>query len=258
MGNFAQGSLSIEEYFSCFQTLWADYCDIFYANFPTAALSAVREVHATSKRDQFLMKLRPEFEIARSNMMNRHPVPYLDACLSELLREEQRIVTQAAMEHRATISAPVSVAYAAQGRHIGRDMRVVQCFSCKAFSHIARDCPKKFCNYYKKQGQIIFACPIRSERKQGTAYHASTAACSSVALPAASPVVPLPAPTTLANPTTLTLEMVQQMILYAFTAFGLSGNHKVSSTPWYLTPEPLTIWLILLFLFPISTIMMEI
>ena len=153
--------------------------------------------------------------------------------MSELLREEQRIVTQAAIEHRATISAPVSLAYAAQGRHTGRDMRVVQCFSCKAFGHIARDCHKKFCNYCKKQGHIISACSIRPERKQGTAYHTSTVAFSSVALPAVWPVVPLPAPTALANPTTLTLEMVQRMIHSAFTAFGLSGNHKVSSKPWY-------------------------
>ena len=51
MTNFTQGSLSIEEYFSGFQTLWDDYCDIIYANVPTIALSAVREVHATSKRD---------------------------------------------------------------------------------------------------------------------------------------------------------------------------------------------------------------
>ena len=73
MANFTQGSLSIEEYLSGFQTLWVDYCDIVYTNVPTTALSAVREVHATSKRDQFLMKLRPDFEIARSNLMNRHP-----------------------------------------------------------------------------------------------------------------------------------------------------------------------------------------
>ena len=228
MANFTQGSLSIEEYFSGFQTLWSEYCDIVYANVPTAALSAIREVHATIKRDQFLMKLRPDFEIARSNLMNRHLVPSLDACLSELLREEQRIVTQIAMEHRATVSAPVFVAYAAQGRHLGRDMRVVQCFSCIAFGHIARDCSKKFYNYCKKQGHIISACPIGPERKQGTAYHASTAA-----LPATSSVVPLPAPTALANPTTLTPEMVQQMILSAFTDFRLSGNHKVSSKPLY-------------------------
>ena len=59
------------------------------------------------------MKLRPDFEITSSNLMNCHLVPSLNACLSELLREEQRIVTQAAMQHRATVSAPVSVAYAA-------------------------------------------------------------------------------------------------------------------------------------------------
>ena len=82
-------------------------------------------------------------------MMNRHPVPSLDACLSELLREEQCLITQAAIEHRATVSAPISLAYAAQGRHTVRDIRVVQCFSCKAFGHIARDCHKKFCNYCK-------------------------------------------------------------------------------------------------------------
>ena len=117
------------------------------------------------------MKLQPDFEIARSNMMNCHPVPSLDACLSELLREEQRIVTQATMEHRANVSAPVSLAYAAQEQNKGRDMRAVQCFSCKDFGHIARDCPKKFCNYCKKQGHIISTCPIRLERKQGTAYH---------------------------------------------------------------------------------------
>ncbi|XP_058079467.1 uncharacterized protein LOC131227691 [Magnolia sinica] len=170
------------------------------------------------------MKLRPDFEISWSNLMNRHPVSSLDACLSELLREEQRIVTQATMEHRANVSAPVSVAYAAQGRNKGRDMRVVQCFSCKAFCHIAQDCPTKFCNYCKKHGHIISACPIRPERKQGTTYHASIDASSSAALPAALPVVPIPAPTALANPNTLTLKMVQQMIISAFSALGLSGS----------------------------------
>ncbi|KAA8531359.1 hypothetical protein F0562_006068 [Nyssa sinensis] len=84
MANFTQGSLSIEEYFSGFQTLWADYSDIVYANVPIAALSAVQAVHATSKRD---------FEIAWSNLINRAFVPSLDACLSELLREEQRLLT---------------------------------------------------------------------------------------------------------------------------------------------------------------------
>ncbi|KAJ9678122.1 hypothetical protein PVL29_022883 [Vitis rotundifolia] len=237
MTNFTQGSLSIEEYFSSFQTLWTEYSDIVYVNVPVATLSTVQAVHATSKRDQFLMKLQLDFEIARSNLMNRHPVPSLDACLSELLREEQRIVTQATMEHQANVSAPVSVAYAAHGRNKGQDMCAVQCFSCKDFGHIARDCPKKFCNYCKKQGHIISACPIRPKRKQGTTYHASTGASSSAALLAASLVVPIPTPTALANPNTLTPEMVQQMIIFAFSIFGLSSNHTVSSRPWYFDSE---------------------
>jgi hypothetical protein len=52
-------------------------------------------------------------------------------------------------------------------------------------------------------------------------------------LPAASPIVPILASTALANPNTLTLEMVQQMILSALCAFGLLGNNQVSSKPWY-------------------------
>ncbi|XP_034706779.1 uncharacterized protein LOC117930303 [Vitis riparia] len=111
------------------------------------------------------------------------------------------------MDHRANVSAPVSMAYAAQGRNKGRDMHVVQCFSCKDFGHIARDYPKKFSNYCKKQAHIIFACPIRPEMKQGNAYHASTGASSSVALPAASSIVPISAPTALANLNTLTPKM---------------------------------------------------
>ena len=72
------------------------------------------------------MKLRPDFEIERSNMMNCHPVPSLDAYLSELLREEQYIIIQATMEHWANVSAPVSIAYAAQGQNKGRDMQAIQ------------------------------------------------------------------------------------------------------------------------------------
>ncbi|RVW62809.1 hypothetical protein CK203_058922 [Vitis vinifera] len=131
-----------------------------------AQLSLLSKQCIQPARDQFLIKLRPDFEIAQSNLMNRHPVPSLDVCLNELLREEQRIVTQATMEHRANVSALVSVAYAAQGKIRVEICGLYQCFSCKDFGHIARDCPKKFCNYCKKQGHIISAYPIRPERSR--------------------------------------------------------------------------------------------
>jgi len=53
----------------------------------------------------------------------------------------------------------------------------------------------------------------------------------------ASLVIPISAPTTLTNPNTLILEMVHHMIIYAFSTFRLSGNHKVSSKPWYFNSE---------------------
>jgi len=46
--------------------------------------------------------------------MNREPSPLLDICVRELLREEQRIVTQVVLEQKAQNSTPIHVAYAAQ------------------------------------------------------------------------------------------------------------------------------------------------
>jgi len=162
LGQLSQGSMSIQEFYSSFVNLWAKYTDIVYASVPPEGLIAIQSVHETSKRDQFLMKLlRQEFEVIKSNLMNREPVPFLDICVGELLREEQQIITQAVLEQKAQNSAPIPVAYAAQGRSEGgRDMSNVQCYSCKGFGHIATTCTKKFCNYCKKTGHIIKDCSI--------------------------------------------------------------------------------------------------
>jgi hypothetical protein len=85
--------MSIQEFYSSFVNLWAEYKDIVYASVPPEGLIAIKSVHETSKRDKFLIKLRGEFEVIRSNLMNREPVPFLDICVGELLKEEQRIIT---------------------------------------------------------------------------------------------------------------------------------------------------------------------
>jgi hypothetical protein len=41
------------------------------------------------------MKLHPKFEVTRSNLMNQDPSPSLDVCFGELIREKQRLLTQA-------------------------------------------------------------------------------------------------------------------------------------------------------------------
>ncbi|KAG6748652.1 hypothetical protein POTOM_048581 [Populus tomentosa] len=104
------------------------YTDIMYASVPPEGLIAIQSVHDTSKRDQFLMKLRGESEAIRSNLINREPVPFLDICVGELLREEQRIITQAVLEQKAQNSTPIPVAYTAQRRskegHIIKDCSI--------------------------------------------------------------------------------------------------------------------------------------
>lgn len=123
------------------------------------------------------MKLYPEFEVVRGALLNRNLVPSLDTCVGELLREEQRLITQGAMSHDAVISEPTMAAYVAQSRGKGRDMSQVQCFCCKQFGHIARSCNKKFCNYCKQQGHIIYECPTHPPlptQRSVQVFHATT------------------------------------------------------------------------------------
>ena len=108
------------------------------------------------------MKLRGGFETIMSNLMNKDPVPLLDVCIGELLREEQQLISQAVMEQKAQNSAPIPVAYVARGKSKGgRDMSNVQCYSCKRFGQIATNCTKKFCSYCKKTRHIIKDYPTQ-------------------------------------------------------------------------------------------------
>ena len=90
---FQHGSLSIQAYYSAFLTLWHEYADLVIEDVPIAALSTIQTIHATTRRDQFLMKLCLEYESAHSSLLNRSHVPSLDICFGELLREEQRLST---------------------------------------------------------------------------------------------------------------------------------------------------------------------
>jgi hypothetical protein len=139
---------------------------VVYAKVHAASLFAVQAVHEQSKRDQFLMKLRPKFEATRSNLMNRDPSPSLDICFAELLHEEQRLLTQAAFQQDANQNL---VAYAAYKRGRCKDMRKVQCFGCKEY-HLAANCAKKVYNYYKKQSHFIKECPTQPPHRHAIPY----------------------------------------------------------------------------------------
>ncbi|KAL6325124.1 hypothetical protein AAG906_022691 [Vitis piasezkii] len=204
IANFTQGNLSIEQYYYGFLNLWGEYSGIIYAKVPKEALSKLQTVHEESRRDQFLMKLRAEYETTRAGLLNRNPVPTLDICLGELLQEEQK------WDERLH-SEIVNVAYAA-----GRGKGQIQCYSCKEFGHIATSCTKPYCHYCRKRGHIIKECPIHPQNRQAQAFQAAVQAT-----PPTSQAV-------------LTPEMVQQMIISGFSAFGLQGNGKKVSSPWFV------------------------
>jgi len=79
--------------------------------------------------------------------MNCDPCLSLDVCFKGLLRKEQHLVTK-----------NVIVAFEAQGKGKLRNMTRTQCYSCKEYNHIASNCSKKFCNYWKQQRNLINEC----------------------------------------------------------------------------------------------------
>ena len=227
ISNYTQGNLSIQEYYTGFVMLWTEYTDLVYASVPDTSLEGIQTLHQTSQRDQFLMKLRHEFESVRSNLLLRTPSPSLDDCLNELLREEQRLSTQATLEQQGNSSNVLNVAYAAQGKQRGRDLTNTQCYSCKGFGHIASQCSQKFCNYCKIKGHIISECRKRPQNHNPRAFQTSTINVVNDT-PAAATTSASPQPTV----PVLTQENVQQMIISALSAFGLNGNNTSFSKLW--------------------------
>ncbi|KAF8369556.1 hypothetical protein HHK36_032419 [Tetracentron sinense] len=207
--------------------------EFFSIGVPDASLSAIQEVHQTSQRDQFLMKLRNEFENARSSLMNWTPSPSLDIYLNELLREEQRCLTQATLEQQQGSTGAISVAYATQTKPRGRDMSTIQCYSCKELGHIANQCQKKFCNYCKGKGHVITECRRRPQNRNLRAYHTTVEDSVPISVASASTMNSQLA-SSCSTTSTLTPETVQQMILSAFSALGLTGKNKSFSKLWFL------------------------
>ncbi|KAJ0094210.1 hypothetical protein Patl1_16593 [Pistacia atlantica] len=162
------------------------------------------------------MKLRPDFEIARSNLMNRHPVPSLDACLSEHLREEQRI-------HRGGIRVEICVLSSA--------------LVVKLLVILLGIVPRS--SITTARNRVISSLLVPFDLKGSRVLLIMPPLAPLVLLHCLLPrrlfrILP---PTALTNPNTLTPEMVQQMIIYAFSAFELLSNHRVSSKPWYFDSE---------------------
>ncbi|XP_041007366.1 uncharacterized protein LOC121251993 [Juglans microcarpa x Juglans regia] len=161
---FEHGNLSIQDYYSAFLTLWNKYSDLVTLDVPDAALSTIQKLHETSRRDHFLMKLLPEYEYVRSSLLNKSPIPSLNICFDELLREEQHFRTQATLDQSHDNLG--TVAYATQGCRLPMHSKHLSCFCCKEYGYIDANCPKKYCSYCKKKCHIFKECHIHPQNRQ--------------------------------------------------------------------------------------------
>ncbi|RVW70781.1 Retrovirus-related Pol polyprotein from transposon RE2 [Vitis vinifera] len=165
------------------------------------ALSTIQAIHATTRRDQFLMKLRPEYESY-----------------------------QAILEQSHGSFGTTTVAYAAQGRGPPMHSKNLQCFCCKEYGHIAATCPKKFCSYCsKKKGHIIKECRIRPQNRQAQAFQTSVIVPPVATHDSPSAACSVPAPPA---PDYCTPEMVQRILISALSTMGFQGNN--STKLWYV------------------------
>ena len=126
---------------------------IVSTGFLSEALKLQDETHIS----QFLMNLRPEFESVRSALMNREQSAHLDTCFQEVLREELRLTSQRAiLEEPKAFLAPLPTDSALLATP---NPKLTQCYECKGFGHIAKNCRKKLvCRYCKRSGHLIDDC----------------------------------------------------------------------------------------------------
>eukprot|EP00268_Persea_americana_P009997 TRINITY_DN14012_c1_g1_i3.p1 TRINITY_DN14012_c1_g1~~TRINITY_DN14012_c1_g1_i3.p1 ORF type:complete len:111 (+),score=17.20 TRINITY_DN14012_c1_g1_i3:301-633(+) len=109
----------------------------------------------------------------------------------------------------------MAAAYVARDKHQNRDMTKVQCLCCQKYRYVATQCNQMFCTYCKRKGHVLLECQQRprasSQRANLTTLNASSPA------PATNTLMP----DSTASSSSLSLDMVQQIIVNVFCSWSL-------------------------------------
>ncbi|CAL1378920.1 unnamed protein product [Linum trigynum] len=121
----------------------------------------------------FLMRLRPEFEAARSTLLNRDDLRF-EGLLSHLVREEIRIRTQANIDVRPSAGETIfAVAGQESAYSVNRPSfnnkpmsNDIECHFCHERGHPKKHCRQwNVCVYCKRAGHIILECRTRQRNE---------------------------------------------------------------------------------------------
>ncbi|CAN0857663.1 hypothetical protein LINGRAHAP2_LOCUS6860 [Linum grandiflorum] len=180
LAKLTQGELDVRSFFNVAHNLWTEQ-DILADSLLDAGVgTAVKKERDRSRLLQFLMRLRPEFEAVRSQLLSANKLD-VDQILGELVRVETRLKTQALLDgtaadpsnvfatrpqfqHRNQTFSPSSGGNDSPNRSSGPYLSngELKCRHCSESGHITSHCRKRnFCNYCKRPGHIILDCTHR-------------------------------------------------------------------------------------------------
>lgn len=161
--------------------------------------------------------------------MNRESIPFLDTCLNDLLYEEHLFLLNPPWNN----NIPHQFMWPIQHK-VGHEveMNIIQCFYFKGFRHFTVNCPRKFCNCYKKDEHVIEECLTWHPKKKETTYTTSIDSSSFGSFVTQTALTQVHAPTPIFAQS-ITLDMIQQMIMSVFSTLRLSCKPFSTSSPWY-------------------------
>ncbi|XP_020102601.1 uncharacterized protein LOC109720129 [Ananas comosus] len=158
-----QGERSIQEFYSFMQARWRQLATMDEPLCRTCSACQCtvkqKQVRDQQRLFQFLMRLRPEFEALRGQLLHRTPFPTIDVALAELIAEETRLrvlsSSSSAMPNVLAAHGPASpppvpapTYHQPPSSYIPnpgtrKDKRSIQCRYCHLWGHSIQDCRKK-------------------------------------------------------------------------------------------------------------------
>ncbi|KAG5570839.1 hypothetical protein H5410_060605 [Solanum commersonii] len=103
LSEYKQGDKDIQSYYSGLMAIWSEQDQSFGGNLSSTGFKDVMLERKKNRVVQFLMKLSPDFEPIRANILNRKTLPDINVVFGELIREETRINNLASMDLSYTI-----------------------------------------------------------------------------------------------------------------------------------------------------------
>ncbi|CAN0873749.1 Retrovirus-related Pol polyprotein from transposon TNT 1-94 [Linum grandiflorum] len=189
LANLVQGDKTINQYYMAASRLWTEL-DLLTTSTLTGAVGvAVLKDRRKMRILQFLMKLRPDFEAVRAQLLAGKELE-INHVLGELSRVETWLHTQSRLDSvNPSLDAAFAVSSIPSGNlgQQGADTTLsqgnsqkgqvnwaeVKCRHCGMMGHSLGYCKQRnFCNYCKKPGHIIPECSLRSSRSRtrGSSY----------------------------------------------------------------------------------------